>query len=192
MAEIQREDPDLVCLVEAGGASKEMERVWREGFSDLERRSMGGGIVLLVRGKIHESHRVRLGHRGRATVARVSIRGEELSVVLMDVWANPFRPRDEAFDHLEKLISPLETGPLLVLGDFNTPRASVHFDSLRSRFVHAFEAAGSGFAETWPVPVPIIDVDHVWMNGGIEVVECRLRSTDASDHRMVVVDFTPR
>lgn len=73
-------------------------------------------------------------------------------------------------------------------GDFNTPRESSHFRQLRKPMTHAFETAGRGLADTWPVPIPVLSLDHIWTTPGLRVVQCRLGG-GVADHRPVMADL---
>jgi endonuclease/exonuclease/phosphatase (EEP) superfamily protein YafD len=110
-------------------------------------------------------------------------------VVGVDVGANPLRPRGRAFEPLDALLARVK--PDLVLGDFNTPRDSVFFEAWRSAgYRHAFEAAGNGTDLTWPMPLPVLSLDHVWSGPRLAPRSCRHVGSWASDHRAVVAEFT--
>jgi endonuclease/exonuclease/phosphatase family metal-dependent hydrolase len=107
----------------------------------------------------------------------------------VDVASNPLRDRSPAFAMVEETMAPYVAGPLVVVGDFDTPRESVRFDSWRGPLVHAFEAAGSGWAPTWPVPLPVLALDHVWLSRSLTVRSCEHLWTTRSDHRPVAFTF---
>lgn len=174
-------DADIVCMVEAGSDAA----FWHSAFPDRETRTLGGGLVAIVKGRIHEASVVALAGRSRAAVLRL----DALAVVLVDIDGAVYRHRGEAFGRLRTLLKPLQTGPLLVMGDFNTPRDSLFFESWRKDSLHAFEAAGSGFDATWPVPLPVLAIDHVWCGGGLRPLRCELLSSSSSDHRAVAVEI---
>ena len=106
----------------------------------------------------------------------------------MDLDANPFRSRAAAFEALSRSLEGERSGPRLVLGDFNTPWESVHFDAFRATMHHAFDRAGSGLSPTWPLPVPLLELDHVW-GREVRFTSCAHEDLGASDHRAVAFDF---
>ena len=80
----------------------------------------------------------------------------------------------------------------VVLGDFNTPRRAASFAPLRRTHRSAFDAAGRGWAPTWPDPVPLLDLDHAWLPAAVEP-SCATRvSWAGTDHRPVVVELVSR
>lgn len=182
-AQAASHDPDVVCLVEAQKAGAELERA----LPEIEWRKLRDGMVAGFRGKILETEVVELDRGSKAAVVRGTVRGRPLTVVLADLSAKPFRHRGPAFERLEQFLERVQ--PDLVCGDFNTPRDSALFDAWRGRWVHAFEAAGDGLDLTWPMPFPVLSLDHAWSSPRLVPRGCRHEGSWASDHRAVVVDY---
>jgi endonuclease/exonuclease/phosphatase family metal-dependent hydrolase len=145
--------------------------------------------VFGVRGAIAENHHVTLGDHSRCHVVRITVDGRSLTVVLVDLESSPFQSRREWFARLEAELARLRDESIVVLGDFNTPRESVYFRSWRGRFQHAFEVAGRGFTETWPAPLPLLCLDHVWVSNDWRVLQCRKPWHPPHDHFGLVVDL---
>lgn len=179
---LAREAPDLALIGEAG---KDDVPVLRASLPSHEWRRPGGGLAAAVRGRIHEATAYGLGPGSTAAVLRVEIDGRRLTVVLADLAADPFHDRSEAFARL----NVLRAGADVVAGDFNTPGDSAHFDPWRRELVHAFAAAGRGWDATWPWPVPLLAIDHVWCGPRVVPRRCRHVASPSSDHRAVVADL---
>jgi endonuclease/exonuclease/phosphatase (EEP) superfamily protein YafD len=175
-------DPDVVCLIEAQKSGAELERE----LPGREWKKLGDGLVAGFRGKILGAERHDLDG-GEAVVVSGTVRGRPISVVLVDLASNPLLPRGPVFRRLEALLDRVR--PDLVAGDFNTPRDSAFFDSWRGRFVHAFEAAGDGLDLTWPMPLPVLSIDHAWCGPRLDPRACRHEGSWASDHRAVVAEL---
>jgi endonuclease/exonuclease/phosphatase family metal-dependent hydrolase len=79
---------------------------------------------------------------------------------------------------------------VVLMGDFNTPSDSVHFDSLRQGFQNAFETGGNGNAATWPVPLPVLAIDHIWTNRLVRVHSARHAGSVQSDHKAVFAELS--
>ncbi len=50
-------------------------------------------------------------------------------------------------------------------------------------------AAGTGWGNTYPAPLPVLRIDHLYATRHFTPVRCRAVTTRHSDHRMVVADF---
>jgi vancomycin resistance protein VanJ len=182
--------PDLIAVIEGGTRIGEgRESMFPSVIPDGDARWFKRGMGLAVRGgRILDWKDQSLAGFGRAVFVRTEIRGRPLEVVLVDIDANPFRSRAAAFAALTQSLEEGRGGPRLVVGDFNTPWESVHFDRFRATMHHAFDRAGSGFAPTWPLPLPVLELDHVW-GREVNFTSCAHEDLGASDHRAVAFDF---
>jgi len=130
-----------------------------------------------------------LGGRGGCQIYHVTIGGHDVVVLAVDFDAWFSQSREPAFNRLYEVVAAYVHKPLIVLGDFNTPSASVHFKRLRVQLTDAFETAGIGCAATWPTGLPVLELDHVFVSKHLRVVRCEHKTSAYSDHRAVVVDI---
>ena len=80
-------------------------------------------------------------------------------------------------------------GPLLVLGDFNTPVESRILRRHWSHLTNAFSVAGTGFGMTKHNGWIRVRIDHVLASDEWHVDRVQLGSESYSDHRPLVVDL---
>lgn len=84
--------------------------------------------------------------------------------------------------------------PLILLGDFNaTPHARA-YRTFAARFTDARrQAPGPGLTPTFPSRLPMLAIDHVFLDGAVRAVRAETVSGPlarvASDHLPLVVDF---
>ncbi|MGE0710801.1 MAG: hypothetical protein AB7N76_02055 [Planctomycetota bacterium] len=62
------------------------------------------------------------------------------------------------------------------------------FDAWRAEGRHAC-AAGRGYLPTWPVPAPVLTIDHAWLGPGLRAARAEARGSWCSDHRALLVDL---
>lgn len=187
--EIRRHDPDVAWLVEAEDPDWKGGPPWHAELAGYDRREMPGGLVMLAKGGIRDARMVLEG-KSRVAVYAVRLKGEDLGVVHVDVDGSPWVHRRGVLELVKETVGGLPPGPVLIGGDFNTPRDSALLDDWRPGLRHAFEAAGRGVDGTWPEPIPFLSIDHCWVNDRIRLWSCDLASTRASDHRPVIVEFS--
>ncbi len=181
-------DADLIGMVEAGVRSKNVS-TWQNIFPNQRVEKLGGNMALITKGRIISKETGSLGGRGRFNLLEVEIRRERVYVLLVDFDSDPFRSRSPAFAPLLKMIHAYAHTNLVVMGDFNTPLDSIFFEAFHPHLNHAFESAGNGFAESWPLPLPMLMIDHIWVSKKIAVVNCNLNWSRYSDHRPVVANL---
>jgi vancomycin resistance protein VanJ len=189
--ELASSDPDVAWLSESDddAAFDDATRAALPGRAIVHEKS---GLTLIVRGEATCVDRVRVGDAGRLARSRIVVGGRAFESVHVDAPSSPFTDRARIFDDVLKYVEPRLASPTLVVGDFNAPRDSAVFDAWRGPLAHAFETAGQGCDATWPIPAPVLSIDHVWSGGGLAVRTCALRWTRLSDHRPVEFTFDVR
>ena len=194
-AEVKRFDAPLIALVEAVGDVPQTADFWKRRFPDHEAIPLSGGFVVLVRGKLEARRGGLLGSGlddfgGRFRMLELSLQNKRLTLVLVDVRSSPLMSRRRPLEWLNTILQSAPDGPVIVMGDFNTPTDSVLLHPLRENYKNAFETAGHGLDSTWPVPCPVLALDQVWGNRHVIFHRCRLEWSWLSDHRPVVTDFS--
>src|SRR5688500_7372731 len=137
---------------------------------------------------------------GVAMSVAVRVRGRPLRLLVVDgvrqisTLRTPFlQDIAQTCDDAAKAGRPYD----VVVGDFNAPGRSIGFDALRSAaggFKRASDYSG-GWRGTWPVPMPVYDIDHVLVTSPEAVTGCDLFSSRTldTDHRgqLVTIAFPP-
>jgi vancomycin resistance protein VanJ len=180
-------DADIIAIAEAMPKTNSTMTRWQTEFPDYKPVFAFGEMLCLVRGELQHQQSGVLGPASFYTALDVTIKGRACTILQVDLIATPWRSRRLPLQQLATLVAARSDRSLIVLGDFNTPRDSVLFAPLRAHVTHAWEQAGIGCAETWPMPVPILSLDHIWL-GGLQAVRCEHSVSCWSDHRPVVVD----
>ncbi|HEV8120094.1 MAG TPA: endonuclease/exonuclease/phosphatase family protein [Candidatus Polarisedimenticolia bacterium] len=185
-------DPDLLLLTEF--QSWYAPRLASALGSDRTARPMET-MCLIARGVIEGARWVEADDRLQIFVADWSVpggagAGATLRVMGVNMVSSPLVKRDPLLRRV--LAAMASEQPDLVLGDFNSPRRSRALDPLPEGFTHAYDAAGRGWAYSWPVPLPVLAIDQTIVGARLEPLAYALHSTIVSDHRMQVLDFRLR
>ncbi|RIK78071.1 hypothetical protein DCC62_08420 [candidate division KSB1 bacterium] len=187
---VQNFNADIIGFVEAGIGKKKVV-TWQNVFPNYEVHVLPGDMALLTKGKILSTESGSLSKRGRFNLLKVALEGRFFYVLLVDIDGDPLRSRAPAFEQLAEMIRFYAHENLIVMGDFNTPLDSILFEPFRQYLAHAFESAGMGFSPSWPVPLPVLVIDHIWVSKKLTVVNCNLNWSRFSDHRSVVAHIEP-
>jgi vancomycin resistance protein VanJ len=81
-------------------------------------------------------------------------------------------------------------GPVVLVGDFNTPPESAIFRRVWSGYADAFSEAGWGWGYTFRSRRTAVRIDHVLVGGGGRATHCRVGPDVGSPHRPVLADLT--
>jgi endonuclease/exonuclease/phosphatase (EEP) superfamily protein YafD len=113
--------------------------------------------------------------------------GRSYRVMTADLASSITIHRDPLLRELTELLQDVQ--PDVLVGDFNAPRRSRRLAQLPTGFRHAYDAAGSGWGYTWPVPVPVYSLDQCILGPKIFAVKYDIQSSQFSDHRLQVLEF---
>jgi vancomycin resistance protein VanJ len=109
-----------------------------------------------------------------------------LEVMIADMTSNIRVPRDPFLRPFVGLLAERKID--VSLGDFNAPRRSLAFSELPPGFRHGYDAAGTGWSCTWPVPFPMLAIDQCIVGPRLKPIRYDLDSTLLSDHRIQILD----
>lgn len=129
-------------------------------------------------------------------VFRVLLRtykGEELVLMLIDLPSPPRYHSSDCFRELEEILKAEQGKPLIVTGDFNTPRGSYWlrrvFQDFQDVYTTAPERQG-GWIASFPNHFPIVQIDHAFASREITLHRAELLAGDASDHYRQYIVFS--
>ena len=194
--------PDVVFLSEAPRNAR-LRRAWSERHAGWYLANTGSreddaywyNLTVLSRRRVQLRQEWTL-QTGHAALFDVQLPARSMRVLLADLQSSPILPRSPSIRQLAQLVEARARGPEavdVVLGDFNTPGHFLGFDALA--------AAGGGFRRaalwsgqwrgTWPsfLPLPMFDIDHVWVSARWRVQSAEIFSGPPSDHRGQRVDL---
>ena len=186
---LREQDADIIALAEGHGRRSSTLARWQAEFPDYRAVEFPGEMTCLIRGKILTQESRVFAENSYCALLRLEVRGHPLTLLQVDITPKPLRSRQPAFTNLTALVRPHVGENFILLGDFNTPRESALLAPLRADMTHAFEAAGRGLAETWPMPLPVLALDQIWTSRRLRAVHCAHGNSLRSDHRAVIADF---
>lgn len=122
---------------------------------------------------------------------RVDTEVGPLEIAAIDIVSRPGMNRAPTVAALTRWIaSRTNKLPLVVLGDFNTPRDAASLRPLRAWLNNAYEEKGRGWPYTWPSIAPLYSIDQTWVSRDVTVQDVHYKDTRFSDHKRQVVDIT--
>ena len=186
---LRAQDADVITLAEGHSRRRSTLAQWQAELPEYEGAEFIGEMTCLIRGHIVSREDRVLTANSYYVLICAEVRGHPLTILQVDINAGQFRSRTQAFAKLTALAAPHFGENLLVLGDFNTPRESALLAPLRAHLQNAFECAGDGLAETWPMPLPVLSLDQIWTSPSLRAVSCAHGHSLHSDHRAVTADF---
>lgn len=189
IATIQLHNPDIIALAEADRLKDQDAEFFEKQFPGYQRLDFPRRLLLLSRLPIRRNRRLAWVRGCVVEAAELETESGRMTLVMSDVASTVFSHRKPQIEALTDAVSHI-SGPAIIVGDLNTPVESPFFETLRQTYVNAFESRGHGLYTTWPMPLPVMAIDHMWGSRGIEFQQVQILWTTASDHRPLVAEFT--
>ena len=177
-----------IGLVEANQSYEVNLEEWKRELPEYEVIRTDFGGLFAVKGNVLSHRMFHFPPSSYCEQLDVRVDGAEFTVLLVDIASDLKLSRRRPLLELATLADQLADRPLVILGDFNTPDDSVLMTPLQQHHRRAFRERGSGYAPTWPMPLPVLTLDQVWVNDLVEVQQCQHFWTNDSDHRPIVSD----
>jgi endonuclease/exonuclease/phosphatase (EEP) superfamily protein YafD len=131
---------------------------------------------------------------GTGMVVEAEVRDRLVRLLVVDARSSPLLPRGPrlldvaaACRRARKAGEPVD----VVVGDFNTVSRSLGFDAIEAEGYALASRSSRGWRGTFPSFLPVYDIDHVLIRRDDPLLDCRLFTNLASDHRGQVVRFRP-
>jgi hypothetical protein len=182
--------PDIAGMVEVGSRHSDPAALLTVLPPGYTAQKLDHAMAIVVRGSIRLLHQLEMGHVSKFASLEATVDGVIWHVFIVDGASHPLASRA---DVLSRVLSEAHGNPhTIVLGDFNTPIESALFDPWRAELHHAFNEAGRGLRETWPRPVPVLTIDHVWSSHDAPPLRAEKRWLPSSDHAALLVELSNR
>lgn len=182
---LEQEAADIIVLSEVDG-SQEIDQLSGLLGADSYIESTWR-LSLLSKWPIHLKERFKPTY-GHGVIFEVAHPDGPINFVIIDFLSHFNYLREIPMNDVHAAVH--RTGfdsPIMVVGDFNTPRNSIYFDHLRVDLTHPYEVVGRGLPYTWPVYLPFMGIDHMWVSDQFVPLEYETKSHYLSDHLMQVL-----
>jgi endonuclease/exonuclease/phosphatase family metal-dependent hydrolase len=196
---IVRRNPDLVVLSEAPSDDMVVDALSQSGprwnavyITNPPHTPYWYNPFVCSRGPLKIERRVDI-QNGAAMSVLAEVKGRTVRLLVVDGKSDPRILRTPmlhdiaaACDEAARRGEPVD----VIVGDFNSTGRSIGFDAVAAAgtgagglgYRRAAEYSG-GWRATWPFPLPLFDIDHVWVRRPHAVLGCELFSSRRTDHR---------
>ncbi|MBU2929253.1 endonuclease/exonuclease/phosphatase family protein [Winogradskyella psychrotolerans] len=117
---------------------------------------------------------------------KVEIGTTPFEVVIVDIFAKPWHNKKKAFTKIYEYLEDHDID--IILGDFNTPYESIYFNHFKTNYASSRNFQ-NGFTATWPYPVPLLEIDHIWINKQLPILSTEKKFYTESDHGILITEF---
>jgi len=176
-------NPELIALAESKNLSFSNLKYISELLPDYDIRILKGYMLIAVKGDIVSTNFSILKTKSKFNHIVYKNNNNQFSVVFADVSANPFQNRKS---DLEAILAYSKNNNVdIILGDFNTPFESTHFKNYKNDY-SSFHSVSKGFTATWPLGIPLLELDQIWINKSFEPILLNKHYNSSSDHALLI------
>ena len=185
-AQIVKWDAPVIGLIEANSYYPQTLKEWQRELPEYSVVHAHFGGLIAVKGIVKTQISHHLLPSSWCEQFDLIVGDDEFTLLLVDISAQLSLSRRLPLQELAALAEKLNDRPLVIMGDFNTPDDSVHLRPLRDHCRNIFREHGTGYAATWPMPLPVLTLDQVWVNQHVNGSKCEHLWSIYSDHRPTI------
>ncbi|MCB0383388.1 MAG: hypothetical protein KDD05_08860, partial [Psychroserpens sp.] len=150
-------------------------------FKDLDANMLVGVKGQLLNETLYtaeESHNIYL--------IEATANSQHIKVIIADIYAYPFINKEPPLNRVLEIAKANEVS--IIMGDFNTPYESVHFKDYFEYYT-SFHSFNNGFTATWPLGIPLFEIDHIWIGKEYTPVALEKKYYEVSDHALLIAAY---
>ncbi|MBP1838116.1 endonuclease/exonuclease/phosphatase family protein [Formosa algae] len=182
-------NPEILVFVEAKKIPQEDLIAFKNKYPLYDIQQLQSEMLIAVKGKINETAYKRISTGSNCNLVTATIRGEQVKILINDLFANPALSKKADFETIQSIIQTEQVN--FIVGDFNTPYESAFFELFKSNF-ESFHAYNNGVSATWPSRLPILEIDHIWISKAWKPLILHKEFNEYSDHGLLIGTYRLR
>ena len=178
--------PELLTFVEAPHTTLKNLDALKKALPHYNFEILKGAMLVAVKGKVELLDFNLKEDAYKINLLNIETPNLDLKVMITDLTANVLVNKKAP---LEFVMNYAELNDAdIIVGDFNAPYESVFFRPYESNFI-SFHHYNNGFTATWPLGIPLLELDHVWLSKRHDPIKLNKYYREASDHAMLISEF---
>ena len=183
---INESNAQIIALVEALSVSKEDMNILKKAFPYYQFELLQGDMLIAVKGSIDTIILAPENDYCKYNYIKATIQDKQLSIIIADVQADPLLNKEIPLDMIRKACEKYDVD--ILVGDFNTPYESVFFKKFKDKY-NSFHPYSIGMSSTWPTPVPVIELDQIWIKKPLQPIKLNKFYYKQSDHHLLIGEY---
>ncbi|MFD0860975.1 endonuclease/exonuclease/phosphatase family protein [Sungkyunkwania multivorans] len=180
--------PTTICLVETENITYENVIHLSKLLPKYNFSWLWGDMLIAHQDGIQQNEYVYLDDGSKFHDIALEMEGQQMNMALVDLIASPIDSKKEALSSLYDAFKSKES--TMLVGDFNVPFNSVHFNDYKHVFNNAQRDIGKGFTTTWPYGIPLWQIDHIWVSNDISLKRFEAIYEVGFDHALLLATFS--
>jgi hypothetical protein len=178
--------PEILAFVEVTSATLSNLDSLKRTLPTYNFKILKGAMLVASTGNI-EIVSVAYGDNShKANLLKVKTHSNTFDFIITDLTASLLVNKQKPMTFLSNFAKINSVD--FIVGDFNTPYESVFFSMFSSDY-KSFHGYNTGFSSTWPLGIPLLEIDHFWLSHKHEPIQLYKFYNKASDHALLISEF---
>ncbi|WP_299228641.1 endonuclease/exonuclease/phosphatase family protein [uncultured Psychroserpens sp.] len=178
--------PKVLAFVEAKYITQNDLDILKKVLPDYTFKDLYAHMLVGVKGKINSAKIYAQKKSHEAYLINATINNKTVNFIVVDIYAYPFVNKKPALDSIIDVAKTHNAS--FIVGDFNTPYESVHFLNYHKNYT-SFHTYNNGFTATWPLGIPLMEIDHIWLSNKYSPVSLEKEYHSESDHALLIAEY---
>ncbi len=183
---VEESPVNILTFVETDSISNTEFETLKKELKMYSFKKLKGNMIIGIKGEIksviYQTKEKSYKYNNVTAVVNNNI----IKILIADVYANPFNNKTKA---LKTIINYSEENKIdFIIGDFNTPYESIHFNTYKKNFT-SFREYSEGFTATWPFGIPLLELDQIWFSNTIYGLKLNKYNYNFSDHQLLIAEY---
>ncbi|WP_299338089.1 endonuclease/exonuclease/phosphatase family protein [uncultured Psychroserpens sp.] len=183
---VKTHQPEILSFVEAPHTTLKNLDDLKLALPNYNFKTLKGAMLVAAKGDIELLKHEYKDDSHKINMVQISNNSKHLKIIITDLTASVFINKKQPVNIVLGIAKANAVD--FIAGDFNTPYESVFFKEYKTNY-NSFHNYNNGFTATWPLGIPLFEIDHIWISKQHEPIRLNKYYNDASDHALLISEF---
>ncbi len=183
---IKAYNPEIMAIVEAVEVSDKDMNILNVACPEYQFQRLEGEMIIGVKGRIQHIKFKSESDVYKFNYVTVVVDLKPMSILIADVYSGPLLNKQVPLNIIKNESQSYNAD--MIVGDFNTPYESVFFKDFKTDY-YSFHPYSIGMTSTWPVPIPVIEIDQIWIKKSFQPIKMEKFCYEVSDHKLLIAEY---
>lgn len=186
ISHIKSSSVKIVALVEAVDVSDHDLNELKMALPSYHIQILEGNMLLIVQGSVNDVIFESVSEEYKYNVINATVDHSLINIMIPDVYASPFSDKESPLTSILQATDRYNID--ILMGDFNTPYESIFFKDYKEKY-NSFHNCSIGLTSTWPVPIPVLEIDQIWISRALQSLQMKKFQYKDSDHKLLIATY---
>lgn|GEM_PF-1710565 len=178
--------PEILAFVEAPQKTLKNLDELKKVLPNYNFKTLKGAMLVASKGDIKLLNLEYVDDSHKANLIEIKFNSKTIKFILADLTANLLVNKKKPMTFISGFAKNEAVD--FIVGDFNTPYESVYFKAFKNDF-NSFHTYNNGLTATWPLGIPLLELDHIWLSNKHQPIQLHKFYNKASDHALLIAEY---